>query len=116
MRKLYYASGHMLVADVTCKAVLRYARALADVGKSDVVTVPVITEGGSSAYAHLLIGPASQLWSTPVENSHGEEPVDEAVLAHIEAETQRMQPSRPSWSDEMTDMPDLDFLNYPEPA
>jgi hypothetical protein len=54
MRKLYYSSGSMLVADVTCKAVLRYARALADVGKSDVVSVPVVTDGGSNAYDYLL--------------------------------------------------------------
>jgi len=43
MRRLHYSSGHMLVGDVTCKAVLRYARALADVGKSDVVQIPVVT-------------------------------------------------------------------------
>ena len=116
MRKLHYSSGSMLVADVTCKAVLRYARALADVGKSDVITVPVVTEGGSNAYAHMLIGPASQLFSTPVENSHGDEPVDEEVIAHIELETRRMQPSRPSWSSEMTDIPDVDFLDFPEPT
>ena len=116
MRKLHYSSGTMLVADVTCKAVLRYARALADVGKSDVISVPVITEGGSSATAHLLIGPASQLWSTPVENSHSEEPVDAETIAHIEQETRRMQPSRPAWNEEMTDLPDLDFLTYPDPA
>ncbi|MCM6764120.1 hypothetical protein NB037_17030 [Rathayibacter sp. ZW T2_19] len=111
MRRLHYSSGHMLVGDVTCKAVLRYARALADVGKSDVVQIPVVTEGGSRAYAHLLIGPASQLYSTPVENSQGDDPVDEEVVAHIELETRRMQPARPSWSDEMTDIPDVDFLD-----
>jgi hypothetical protein len=116
MRKLHYSSGTMLVADVTCKAVLRYARALADTGKSDVVTVPVVTEGGSNAYAHLLIGPASQLFSTPVKNSHGEEPIDEEALAHIEQETRRMQPSRPAWDDDMPDIPDLGFLHYAESA
>ncbi|NQX13728.1 hypothetical protein HQQ80_19035 [Microbacteriaceae bacterium VKM Ac-2855] len=114
MRKLHYSSGTMLVADITCKAVLRYARALADVGKSDVITIPVVTEGGSNAYAHLLIGPASQLFSTPVENSHGEEPIDVDAITHIEQETRRMQPSRPAWSEEMIDIADLDFLSYPE--
>jgi hypothetical protein len=116
MRKLYYSSGSMLVADITCKAVLRYARALADVGKSDIVTVPVVTEGGSNASAHLLIGPASQLWSIPVENSHGDEPIDESAIAEIERETQRMQPTRPSWDDEMIDIVDVDYLTFPETA
>ncbi|PPI05205.1 hypothetical protein C5C63_14655 [Rathayibacter sp. AY1B8] len=100
----------MLVADVTCKAVLRYARALADVGKSDIVTIPVVTDGGSNASAHLLIGPASQLFSIPVENSHGDEPVDEEAIAQIELETRRLQPARPSWSEEMTD------IDFPETA
>ncbi|MWV49123.1 hypothetical protein GRS96_07510 [Rathayibacter sp. VKM Ac-2803] len=112
MRRLHYASGFVLVADITCKAVLRYARALADVGKSDVVTIPVVTEGGSNAYAHLLIGPGSQLFSIPVEKSHGDEPVDEDVIASIERETRRMQPARPAWSEEMTDISDLDFLDF----
>jgi hypothetical protein len=116
MRKLYYSSGSMLVGDVTCKAVLRYARALADVGRSDIVTVPVVTDAGSNAYAHLLIGPASQLFSIPVENSRGDEPLDEAAIAHIELETRRMQPARPSWDDEMTDIVDIDFLDLPEPS
>jgi hypothetical protein len=116
MRKLYYSSGSVLVGDVTCKAVLRYARALADVGKSDIVTIPVVTDGGSNAYAHLLIGPASQLFSLPVENSHGDEPLDAEAIAHIELETRRMQPARPSWSEEMTDIIDVDFLDFPDPA
>jgi hypothetical protein len=30
MPHLYYSSGYILVGDRTCKAVLRYARALAD--------------------------------------------------------------------------------------
>ncbi|OOB90099.1 hypothetical protein [Rathayibacter sp. VKM Ac-2630] len=112
MRRLHYAGGVMLVGDATCKAVLRYARALADVGESDVVQIPVVTEGGSRAHAHLLLGPASQLSSTPVENSQGEDPLDEGVVARIELEARRMQPARPSWSDEMTDNPDVDFLDF----
>src|SRR5690606_20763020 len=59
MRRLYYAGGNMLMADSTCKAVLRYARALADANKADVIMIPVVTEGGSLAYAHMLVGPAS---------------------------------------------------------
>lgn len=116
MRKLHYSSGHILVGDLTCKAVLRYARALADVGKSDVIQVPVLTEGGGRAYAHLLIGPASQLWSVPIDSSEVEEPDDADAIAHIERETRRMQPARPSWNDEMTDVPPLDFLEYADLA
>jgi hypothetical protein len=109
MRHLHYSSGYVLVGDRTCKALLRYARALADVGKSDIVMVPVVTEGGSAAYAHLLIGPASQLFSTPVDNS-ASEPVDDEVIAEMERLTLELQPSRPAWPQEMTDVPgDLDW-------
>jgi len=116
MRNLHYSSGHLLVGDLTCKAVLRYARALADVGKSDVISVPVLTVGGGRAYAHLLIGPASQLWSVPIDSSEVEEPDDAEAIAHIEQETRRMQPARPSWNEEMTDIPPLDFLDYQDAA
>ncbi|MCU1545699.1 MAG: hypothetical protein JWP30_799 [Homoserinimonas sp.] len=100
-----------MVGDRTCKAVLRYARALAEADTADVVMVPVITEGGSHGYAHILVGPASQLFSTPVENS-GEEPDDVKVLEELEQHTRRLQPKRPDWSDEMTDIPDLSDLEF----
>ncbi|WP_314102567.1 hypothetical protein [uncultured Frigoribacterium sp.] len=111
MRRLHYAGGYMLLGDTTCKAVLRYARALARSGTSDIVSVPVVTEGGSRAYAHLLIGPASQIFSTPVENGT-EEREDDEVIRELEEATLRLQPGRPSWPEEMADIPDLDFDGY----
>ncbi|HEU4807080.1 MAG TPA: hypothetical protein VFT01_02370 [Homoserinimonas sp.] len=117
MRRLYYAGGNMLMADSTCKAVLRYARALADANKADVVMLPVVTEGGSLAYAHMLIGPASQLFSTPVEKSQ-DEPVDAEAVAELETRTLKLQPTRPTWPSEMTDVADLRDLDlgldYPD--
>jgi len=101
----------MQMADSTCKAVLRYARALADANKADVIMIPVVTEGGSLAYAHMLVGPASQLFSTPVENSQNE-PLDAEAIADLEARTANLQPSRPAWPSEMTDVPDLKDLEF----
>lgn len=108
MRKLHYSSGYVLLADQTCKAVMRYARALAQAHESDVVMIPIITEGGSRAYAHMLIGPASQIFSTPVEKP-SEEPVDEEVVLELERRTARLHPTRPEWPSEMTDVPDVHF-------
>ncbi|MCU1443866.1 MAG: hypothetical protein JWQ59_2016 [Cryobacterium sp.] len=110
MRRLQYASGYVLTGDRTCKAVLRYARALADAGKADVVSVPVVTEGGSYGYAHMLIGPASQIFSTPVEHAAAE-PEDAEIIEELEKLTIRIQPSRPEWPQEMTDVPTLDDLD-----
>jgi hypothetical protein len=110
MRRLYYSSGSVLTADVTAKAVLRYARALAIADRSDIVEVPVITEGGSRAHAHLLIGPASQLFTTPVPDSI-DAPVDEEELERMERDTLRLSPARPAWPDEMADTPAEDYID-----
>jgi hypothetical protein len=107
MRKLHYAGGDMLVGDRTCKAILRYSRALANSGKSDVVSVPILTEGGGRAFAHLIIGPASQIYSTPVEDAT-EDPDDWSIIEEFEAQTLLLEPSRPAWPQEMEDIPGLE--------
>jgi len=103
MRRLYYAGDSVLLADVTCKALIRYARALGEAGKSDIATVPVITDGGSHGIAHILIGPASQMFSTPVLDS-SDEPVDSEVIFELERLTRLLLPSTPAWPVEMTDV------------
>jgi hypothetical protein len=107
MRRLHYASGHVITADAVCKATLRYARALAEEHTSDIVTIPVLIEDGTIAQAHLLIGPASQLYSTPVFETTGEFP-SSGVVEDLERRTTRLQPSRPEWPDEMEDVPTVD--------
>ncbi len=98
----------MLVDDRVCKAVLRYARALAMNDQSDVVTVPVLTDTGSRGFAHLLIGPASELFSTPVDNSPAEA-YDPEVVRELERMTAELQPYKPAWDSEMRDIPDIDI-------
>ena len=109
MRKLHYSSGHILVGDRTCKAVLRYSRALANAGKADVVSVPYVTEGGTKALAHLIIGPASQIYSTPVEEAT-DDPDDWNVIQELEDLTLLLEPSRPAWPQEMQDIPGIEEL------
>ncbi|MBT2501678.1 hypothetical protein [Curtobacterium sp. ISL-83] len=108
MRRIHYVDSYVLTGDRTCKALLRYARALALANLSDIVQIPVITESGSRAYAHLLIGPASQIFSTPVPDSP-DEPLDTDVIEKLEAATRKLQPARPEWPDEMTNVPDFSF-------
>jgi hypothetical protein len=110
MRRLQYSSGFVLTGDRTCKAILRYARALAEAGKSDVVTIPVITDMGSLGFAHMLIGPASEIFSTPVEHSV-DEPEDAEIIQELEQRTMMLQPSRPEWPTEMTDVETIDDLD-----
>jgi hypothetical protein len=109
VRKLQYAGGGILVGDRTCKALLRYSRALANAGKSDVVSVPYLTEGGTRAFAHLIIGPASQIFSTPIEDAT-EDPDDWAVIEKLEQQSLLLEPSRPAWPQEMDDIPGIEEL------
>ena len=108
MRHLFYAGSSVLVADITCKAVLRYARALAEAKASDIAMIPVITDGGSQGIAHILIGPSSQLLSTHVPDSV-DEPVDMDVIEDLERKTRELFPATPSWPSEMTDIPAIVF-------
>lgn len=110
MRRLQYASGYVLTGDRTCKAVLRYARALAEARKSDVVSVPVVTDAGSFGLAHMLLGPASEIYSTPVENAVAE-PEDDDIIEDLEQRTMQLHPSRPEWPTEMTDVDNIDDLD-----
>ena len=109
MRRLHYAGGQLLTADTTCKAVLRYARALAESDTADVVSIPGVGDAGSTALAHLLIGPASQIYSTPVEAPGVDDPFDRDVVEELELRTRRLAPASPAWPDEMTDVPRVDF-------
>jgi hypothetical protein len=108
VRRLHYSSGFVTIDDRVCKAVLRYARALAVADRSDVVTIPVLTESGSRGLAHLLIGPASELFSTPVDNSP-DEGYDPEVVRELERMTEELQPHKPAWDSEMRDIPDIDL-------
>ena len=107
MRRLYYAGGDVLLADATCKAVLRYARALAENQRYEVLSLPVIGVGGEKGDAHLLLGPTSELFSTPVVTG-GDELEDLELVRDLEQRTQGLHPARPDWSDEMPEIPGFD--------
>jgi hypothetical protein len=102
MRRLHYSGGYVLTPDDVCRALLRYARALADTQTSDVVSIPVLAEGGARGHAHFLIGPASQLYSTPVSEPV-EEVEDPALVEELQRRTRRLQPGVAGWPDMMED-------------
>ena len=108
MRRLYYAGGDILIDDAVSKALLRFARALAENSTSDIVSVPVRSETGSTTNAHLLLGPSSQLFSVPVAEA-AELPPDTELILDLEDRTARLRPSTPAWPDEMTDVSDIDI-------
>lgn len=90
MHRLHYTGESFLVADEVCRAVLNYASALADAGRSDVVSIPIIDDAGVLAEADLLVGPASQLYSSNVENMR-EEGMDVALVNDLQGRTERVR-------------------------
>ncbi len=96
MMKLYYASGYVLIGDEMCNAVVEYAQALADVGRSDLVLIPAMSDDGTRGTARLLIGPASQLFAAPVKDL-GVDLEDESTSAAIRRRLARLRPARPMY-------------------
>ena len=98
MRRLHYAGTYVLTPDDVSTALLRYARALAETHSSDVVSIPVLEEGGARGWAHFLIGPASQLYSTPVAEAV-EEIEEPELVQELERRANRLQPGAAEWPD-----------------
>jgi hypothetical protein len=108
MRKLFYGGSAVLVGDLTSKAVLRLSRALAIAGKSDIIAFPIVDEGGQIVTAHMSVGPSSEFASVPVAGAPaGCDDVE--VIAELERLTRELQPRRPVWDEEMTDVPNIDW-------
>jgi hypothetical protein len=91
MRKLYYASGSVILSDSVCDAVLNYARQLAQAKQSDLVTVPALSDEGAQGMTTLLIGPASALFAAPALD-RGMDLDDEEAVAVMREKIARLLP------------------------
>ncbi|MFF1573398.1 hypothetical protein ACFVWR_11655 [Leifsonia sp. NPDC058292] len=106
MRKLFYASGYVLLGDSVCDALLQYAKALADVGKSDVVDVPSLSDEGVISRTQLLIGPASQLFAATALD-RGADLDDSDAVASMNTKAASLRPPVPlAGDDEQLQFPD----------
>jgi len=108
VQKLYYASGFILVSDAICDAVLRYAKALADVGESDLVSVPSMSDEGLRGEVRLLVGPASQIFSAPALD-RGVDLEDEEAVASMLDKVARLQPAKAHADEQPLPGADADF-------
>jgi hypothetical protein len=90
MQRLHYMGESVVVADAVCGALFDYASALAGRGMADVVTLPILDEASIQTVAKMLIGPASQLYATPLQ-SHDEVGSDPAVIAELQRRTAALQ-------------------------
>ncbi|GAB3604174.1 hypothetical protein [Microbacterium aureliae] len=91
MVKLHYADGFVVTSAGIAEAVIAYARALAETGTSAVVRVPIIGDSGEVARSTMLIGPASQLYTTPTPG--GVEGIeDDPLVQDLTERTAALQP------------------------
>lgn len=67
MRRIVYAGETLLTSDEVAAAVLSYAASLARAGAAETVVVPGVDEQGRPTEVELLVGPASQMASEPVD-------------------------------------------------
>ncbi len=93
MHRLSYAGDSVYVADDVCSALMDYAGALAEAQTADVVTIPIIDEAGLQTEAEILVGPASQLFSTRVEHMR-EDAQDPETVADLRDRTAKLRESR----------------------
>lgn len=64
MRELHYGGGTLVVGREVCTAVFDYALALARMGRSDLITVPILVNGQIDE-SNILLGPTTQIYCTP---------------------------------------------------
>ncbi|MDR6612837.1 hypothetical protein [Leifsonia sp. 1010] len=95
MRKIVYAGSTFYTGDALAEALMDYARALARHDIADTIFVPGRTMQGDTDKVELLIGPASQIVSEPVELM-GVEIEDDELVAQLRSLTAQLAPRKPT--------------------
>lgn len=90
MNRIHYAGDSFLTGTEIADALVDYAQALAQVQAAATVELPVLHDDGSSGNVKVLVGPASQLVSSP-EHSDVEEMIDDGLVTHLGLEAVRIR-------------------------
>jgi len=86
MDKIHYAGDIVYTGTDISRALLEYARVLAQKGSSATVEIPVYHADGSRGTSEFLVGPASQVVADSIETDW-EEIVDKATVDFLKAAT-----------------------------
>lgn len=84
MRELSYSGGSVITSDEAAEAVLAYAAALANHDRAATVRIPAVGLAAGATTVEMLVGPASQLASFPVESDQ-DEPAADAFVAELQS-------------------------------
>ena len=68
MREIHYADSSLVTSDEIAAVVMEYAAALANRGEAATLTVPALGLDDGETRVEMLLGPASQVLSTPVHD------------------------------------------------
>ncbi|MDY0910454.1 hypothetical protein [Microbacterium sp. CFBP9034] len=90
MDRIHYAGDSILTGTAIAHALIDYAQALAQVGASATVDVPIRNEDGSMGRSEILIGPASQLIASE-EKSRFDEVRDEVLVKRMKNEAEQLR-------------------------
>jgi hypothetical protein len=79
MKRIHYAGTSFVTGDILARALMTYARALADTASSDIVEIPTVRHDGSPGRVELLMLPTSgMLFET--EPTLSRDPVNGAIV------------------------------------
>ena len=108
--KLDYAGGEVLVSNALSHALAEFSAHIARTGGSDNLTIPVLTLDGIRGNAEVVVGPASQLLSSPTDVPEVDLDDDDAI-ADIVMRTSALETARafPETDANFGAVPDLDL-------
>jgi hypothetical protein len=89
VKHIVYAEKPHLMGDDAAEALMEYARALADAGRSDTVTLRALDEHGNVVDATFLLTPSTPLL-TQITNSEIEAPDNGAAVEELERLASRL--------------------------
>ena len=97
MKRISYSGEVLVTGDAIAEALVGYAAALARANSSDSVTIPTRSESGTHPVT-FLVGPASQIVVTDVEDDAGQELIDDAVVNELTSRTRQVGPHRGTYT------------------
>ena len=95
MQRIHYAGDELVTGSEIAEALMEYAAVLAQQRTAASIDIPVVHADGSIGTASLLLGPASQLVSEPVEEVPGREVTDHSLVQRLRRLTAALAPKWP---------------------
>ncbi len=89
MKSVSYAGLTFATADVIADALLQLAAALGQNERAETIDIPVVEESGRLSSVQLVVGPASQFISRPVESPF-DDPQDQEILDTLNLRIRRL--------------------------